>query len=489
MTPEQEFIELTKTVTNKLATNRVRLSHFVKQNKEHIWNWFLEATSLYADQEIHTRAKLVHTGQYHTRPMCAKCGEHPVQWLDGKLSKCCSAKCAATNLRPRGYKIKNREEAAAKRKATTLARYGVEHHTQRPEHKVKVGAKTSKRMLPPEALVKLNDQSWLFEQYVTQQRTVYAIAEELGVYYGTVFTYIDKFGIPRQYSMCSAGQKEMLEFIQNLLPNAEVLSDVTRLLKPSKKHIDIYVPDLQLGIEYNGLYHHSIKTNEYTKDDANAHLTKLQLAEQNGINLLFFTDEQWTHKRDIVKSIIRNKLGQSTRIFARNCDFKMSDSKTARKFFDDNHIQGFSGASHYLSLEYRGRTVAMMSFGKPRYNKNYCWELIRFACLLDHNVVGGFSRLLKRFRSLQSGSIISYADRTRSVGNVYEKNGFVLTHTTEPGYSWTDGHRSFHRSMFQKHKLVDLLEEFDPNLTEDENMFANRYFKYFDCGQLVYVLE
>ena len=38
----------------------------------------------------------------------------------------------------------------------------------------------------------------------------------------------------------------------------------------------------------------------------------------------------------------------------------------------------------------------------------------------------------------------------------------------------------------QKHKLADLLgeENFDSNLSETENMIANRYFQIYDCGNL-----
>ena len=38
-----------------------------------------------------------------------------------------------------------------------------------------------------------------------------------------------------------------------------------------------------------------------------------------------------------------------------------------------------------------------MTFGKPRFNKNYEWELIRYSSLLNQRVLGGASKLLKRF--------------------------------------------------------------------------------------------
>ena len=36
----------------------------------------------------------------------------------------------------------------------------------------------------------------------------------------------------------------------------------------------------------------------------------------------------------------------------------------------------------------------------------------------------------------------------------------------------------------QKHKLSKLLEKYDNNLTEVENMRANGYYQIFDCGNI-----
>jgi hypothetical protein len=38
-----------------------------------------------------------------------------------------------------------------------------------------------------------------------------------------------------------------------------------------------------------------------------------------------------------------------------------------------------------------------MTFGKPRFNKNYEYELVRFASKLGTKVIGGAGKLLKYF--------------------------------------------------------------------------------------------
>lgn len=42
------------------------------------------------------------------------------------------------------------------------------------------------------------------------------------------------------------------------------------------------------------------------------------------------------------------------------------------------------------------------------------------------------------------------------------------------------------RQKYQKHKLKNKLEKFDPNLTEWENMQMNGYDRIWDCGNLVF---
>ena len=132
-----------------------------------------------------------------------------------------------------------------------------------------------------------------------------------------------------------------------------------------------------------------------------------------------------------------------------------------------------------------------MTFGKSRYNKNYTWELLRFCSLKGYNVVGGASKLLSHFRKQYSGSIISYANRRWSNGDLYRKLGFKMIGKTDPNYFYfKDGHTElFSRIAFQKHKLKSLLENFNPDLTEEQNMFNNNYRKIYDSGNLVFFLE
>ena len=62
-----------------------------------------------------------------------------------------------------------------------------------------------------------------------------------------------------------------------------------------------------------------------------------------------------------------------------------------------------------------------MTFGKPRYNNKYQWELLRLCTQPKYRVVGGASKLFQYFIKIYNPeSIISYCDRSKFNGSVYE---------------------------------------------------------------------
>ena len=54
--------------------------------------------------------------------------------------------------------------------------------------------------------------------------------------------------------------------------------------------------------------------------------------------------------------------------------------------------------------------------------------------------------------------------------------------------AWIESDFTLHsRHKFQKHKLESILNIYDHNLTEAQNMFDNGYRRIWDCGNLVYI--
>lgn len=251
----------------------------------------------------------------------------------------------------------------------------------------------------------------------------------------------------------------------------------------SPLELDVYLPDYNLAIEFNGLYWHS----ELQGKGKDYHNQKTQACEEKGIHLIQIFEDEWIEKEAIVKSIVKSYLGVNEKIYARKCVIK--EIKDPTLFLENNHLQGSIYSKVNLGLYYDNELVSLLSFSSPRFNKGYDWEITRFVNKIGYSVIGAFGKLLKYFGKLYSGNIITYSDRRYFKGDIYKNNGFSLTNITNPNYYYTDYFRRYNRMQFQKHKLAEKLEKVDKSLTEWQNMQINGYDRIWDCGNYVYTFN
>lgn len=281
---------------------------------------------------------------------------------------------------------------------------------------------------------------------------------------------------------CNVGCKNVVnffvEFFNDLgfVENEDFTINDRSVIKP--KEIDFYFPKLKIGIEHNGLYFHMNKGKYY-------HLDKKKACERLGVNLIHIWGSDDKTK---IKNRLKSVLGKSETSYARKLVIKEVTNKDALEFLNNNHLAGGINSSIRLGLFDDNEMKAIMTFSKPRFDKNHDWELVRYAS--SGNVVGGASRLLKYFRNKHPGNIITYASRDWSYinKNLYQSLGFKLIKISPPSYIWTNGTKILSRYQTQKHKLSQLLKDFDNSLTEVENLERNNYSKIYDCGNLVYSL-
>lgn len=279
------------------------------------------------------------------------------------------------------------------------------------------------------------------------------------------------------YSGRSAREHSVLKFILNHYDKT-VIQNCRTVLK-NKHELDIYLPEFNLAIEFDGLFWHS----EVNKDK-NYHLKKTEECIEKGIKLIHIFEDEWEFHRDIVESRLLAMLGKSDRIFARKCMVISLDTKEKRAFFEKNHIQGDARSNICYGLQYDDEIVAAMSFGKSRFSNEL--ELVRYANKLNMSVIGGASKLLKHFIRENSNvkRIVSYADRRWSTGNMYEKLGFHMIEKTNPSYFYIVDGRRENRMKYQKHKLVESGE--NPAKSEHQIMLEKKIYRIYDCGCLKY---
>jgi len=277
---------------------------------------------------------------------------------------------------------------------------------------------------------------------------------------------------------------EMIQFIEKNYNGLIIFNDRDII----GKELDIYMPDLNLAFEFNGLWWH----NEINKPD-NYHLEKTNLCVEKNIQLIHIWEDDWIYKKDIIKSMILNKLNKTpNKIFARKCEIKkILDKKIIKNFLEKNHIQGYITSKINIGLFYNEELISLMTFGNKRIVMNDKsmineWELSRFCNRLNTNVVGGASKLFKYFiNNYDPTEVITYANRSYSYGILYEKLNFKFSHITNPNYYYIVDKIKKHRFTYRKNKLIK--DGFDPSKTEHEIMIERKIYRIYDSGQLKFI--
>lgn len=271
----------------------------------------------------------------------------------------------------------------------------------------------------------------------------------------------------------------------NYLTDNNIACESGKSIGDSRKEIDVFISNSNLGIEIDGLYWHS----ELFRDK-NYHIDKTNDCLNIGIKLIHIFEDEWLNKKPIVLSILNNRLGLgNNRIYARKCIVRLLNTQETTNFINNNHIQGYAVSSVNIGLEYEGEIVSVMTFGKGRISLNSKkdeWEMVRFANQLNCNVIGGASKLLNFFiNEYHPQKIITFSDIRLFDGKLYETLGFTKEHTTKPNYWYVVNNKRLHRFNFRKSKLV--LDGYDKNKTEFEIMNERGIYKIYDCGNIKWI--
>ena len=207
------------------------------------------------------------------------------------------------------------------------------------------------------------------------------------------------------------------------------------------------------------------------------------------VDIFHIWEDDWIYKQDIIKSMIKNKLGLSNKIYARKCEVRLVNAVETKKFLNDNHLQGYVASKYKLGLYFNNELVSLMTFGKSRNKKNQM-ELLRFCNKLNTSVIGGASKLFKSFLRqyhTEFNTLISYANKDHSNGNLYHKLGFKYVKDTKPGYHWVvDGIRE-NRFKYRKSELVK--KGFNSELSESEIMHSLGYYRIYNTGNIYFELN
>lgn len=214
------------------------------------------------------------------------------------------------------------------------------------------------------------------------------------------------------------------------------------------------------------------------------HLQKTKTATSQGYRCIHVFD--WD---DV--PLLLSHLQLKHPIAARKCTVKEVSKEDTDIFLHQHHLQGTCKSQTVrLGLYLDSQLIQLMTFGKPRYNKKYQWELLRLCTQPGFAVIGGAKKLFNCFeKQYQPTTIISYCDLSKFEGTVYEKLGTNLLRQAAPSKHWYNPKTKQHitDNLLRQRGFDQLLGKqfgcYGKGTSNEELMRQHGFVEIYDCGQ------
>ena len=226
----------------------------------------------------------------------------------------------------------------------------------------------------------------------------------------------------------------------------------------------------------------SIFDHESNGLDKDYHKQKSALAKKYGYRCIHIFD--WDDCNKIIKL-----FSPKTIIYARECQVKRVSLTECKAFLESHHLQNSCRNQIVrMGLYYHNNLVEIMTFGKPRYNSHYEWELLRLCTKSDFIVKYGAERLFTHFlREYNPVSIISYCDTSKFSGGVYNKIGMNLIEEIAPAKVWSKKNEYVRDSLLRARGYDQLFgTSYGKGYKNEDLMIENGWLPVYDCGQKVF---
>lgn len=371
------------------------------------------------------------------------------------------------------------EKMKESQKRTWLAKHGVINPMHLPEV---VNRVMSQRRTPDPSLRRMKDLHRVLERLDGTVRPKFEVSSYEGVTdqhrewecggCGNVFhDHVDNGRTPRCRRCFPITSSQGEQNLANWVEQQGVTVMRNYRDQDAGREIDIFLPDLSLGIEFNGVNWHSDKWRP-----KHYHLEKTRAFEDRGIQLIHVWSDDWEQRREIVKSRLQAKMGRSPKLWARRCNVRPIDNGLYRDFCNASHLRGWAPAKVRLGLFHQDRLVAVMSFSRGRYFRD-SWEMIRYCSV--GTVVGGAGELFSWFLKNHSSADLDWGS-----GDVYRELGFDMETDTGPSLWFFKNGQRRHRSSVQRKHLIQ--QGADPGLTGIEMARKLGYLVIYGCGNRRY---
>lgn len=207
-----------------------------------------------------------------------------------------------------------------KSKETKLIRYGDENYRNVEKFIISMTSKTPEE----KQSIQIKKDNTRINNYGSLEESYKSAQEKYKI------TCQNKYGVNNYFQLLddqsvyhfSKGEKELSKFISTIYSGKIIENDRTVL---NGFEIDILLPDLKIGFEYNGDYWHA-NPNIYDENFINlsSKMTykeihekddkKIKLASNMGYTIITIWENDWIHNHDYIKKMILDLLNQSKNI-------------------------------------------------------------------------------------------------------------------------------------------------------------------------------
>lgn len=368
----------------------------------------------------------------------------------------------------RHYRVKRPSmtlEVQEKMKATSLERYGVEYPIQNDEIK-SVAVEHQIQSVREKYGVDYISQVPEFEEKAKQ-----SFMEKYGV--------TCSFQVNPSFNTVSKINQSFGEWLEDLGLEVEYEFQL------ENRRYDLHIVDTNILIEINPTYTHNAYGNHWgVVRDQNYHLSKTELAEKHRYRCIHIFD--WDNLSKIVSMFFTK-----SHIGARKLRLDIVGKWECDEFLNQYHLQGTCrGQDIRLGLYLDNELIQVMTFGAPRYNSNYEYELLRLCTDPTYIVSGGAEKLFCNFIETYSPkSILSYCDYSKFSGQVYSRLGFELTTKNSPSKIWSKEDKKITDNLLRQRGFDQIFHtNYGKGTSNEELMLDHGWLPVYDCGQFVYTL-
>ena len=180
------------------------------------------------------------------------------------------------------------------------------------------------------------------------------------------------------------------------------------------------------------------------------------------------------------------------RIYARDCEIKSLGRDVTNEFLEENHNQGSAFFVVSYGLYYEDVLVQLMTFGKPRFNKYYSWEIIRDCTKKDTQVIGGASKIWKHFldeNNVRSCIVYSYPHEGDFTNKYVDYCDFKNIKKAKPSKKiyfegvWNGEQKRIDKSILERHGVDRLLKgSFGQDRTNEQILLDLGFEKKYEDG-------